>query len=178
MLSWNRIVCFLLSYGTRKWTIDDYPVKIEVQRDSIGLRTEHLVALPYLARIEGWPQMNAAGLDARQARAALGRSLEHARTKGPLPRPGVACSRQVWTIAPSDEIDAYGELPYELSGVLWGSQAALLTDASRVRHGWPSAAPGEIEACVREHYGIDVSDLDDPTLLEVVRRIEASRKSP
>lgn len=158
----------------RPWTFEDYEVTVEFRETLAGQRIGTLVVCPYLARIAGWPEMNAAGATREEAIEGLRVSFEHFAAGHALPRPGTAAMASAWTIAPADEIEKVEETAYELATFLWGG-VGFLTDESMLRDGRPSAKPGELAAEVLERYGVDISDLEAPTVLEVARRIEAAR---
>jgi len=158
---------FVRSFFRRTWTLDDYPVVINAQRDRAAAPDERGTwRPPYAARIEGMFLVGM-GLTADAARADLRTRFEQFQNEKPLPRPG---TWQPIEFAASDRIEAFGALRDDFVARVLQMEWAFISDESTLDD-FPE--PEELNRRIMLLYGVDADRLPDRrivTLLDAIQR--------
>jgi hypothetical protein len=174
---WKR----LLSYRKRDWDLADYPVVIRTQELRPGLPsrfTQH----PFRALVLGW-LIDAPGDSKEEALANLKGEFARRRQmrvdEGKrVPRPG---TRVPIVFGPQARADRHAALADDftrrvLHPVL-GIEDVWITDDSSLWNFHFDETSDELVAKIREVYGVDVSDVESQTLVDIFDRIDAARRN-
>ena len=166
-----------LSFIKRNWKLTDYPVVIREQK--VESESQHSpsrgVQQRYLARIVNWWVMTGGGSTPQEAMTDL---MDHFdRMKGsrsdagkPMPRRGTKAPIE---FAPSTRIDVHRELADDFIRRVLGLDWAFVSDQSSLWDFHTNATNAELNARIKELYGVDVFDLESGNLAEIFERIAA-----
>lgn len=164
---WKRA----LSYGKREWTIEDYPIRVRVQKD-----------VPedsrYWARILGW-NIDGVGRTRADALAEL-RKWYDTRCAAllsegkPMPRPGtdvpIAFASQARV---GRDPDLLNDFIHRVLDLEW----AFVSDESSLWDFQGEASNDALQQRICEVYGVDVSDIASGNIAEILERIAQVRIS-
>jgi hypothetical protein len=173
---WKR----LLSYHKRDWDLADYPVVIRTQEFTPGLPSR-FARHPFRALVLGW-LIDATGDSKEEALANLKGEFARRRQMRldegkQLPRPG---TRVPIVFASHARVDGHAGLADDfirrvLHPVL-GIEDVWITDQSSLWNFHFDETSDELVAKIRDVYGVDVSDIESQTLVDIFDRIEAARR--
>jgi hypothetical protein len=104
-------------------------------------------------------------------RVSFERAAEDRRRKGkPLPRPGV---RVPIEFAPGEQVDAHGELVDDFVRRVLGFECAWISNESSLWDFHSDETKDELQAKIKEIYGVDVSDIESGNIVQILDRIAA-----
>src|SRR5579864_4122610 len=101
---------YLISFLKSDWTLDDYPIRFREQHAPDD-NTGRLRAIPWIAQIDRWPQMQGNGDTKELALNNLRHNFERCKTEKRLPRPGTGLPLE---FASTRSIDAYADIAREV----------------------------------------------------------------
>ena len=162
---WKRV----LSYRKREWEIEDYPIRVRVQKDVPDNSR-------YWARILGW---NIDGLGRTRANAlAEVRKWYNTRKAAllnegkPVPRPGTAVPVK---FASQDRVSEQDELLNDFVHRVLDLPWAFISDESSLSDFHTAEDNDVLIAKIREVYGVDLSNIASGNIAEILERIAAER---
>jgi hypothetical protein len=104
-------------------------------------------------------------------RLSFERAADDRRRKGnPLPRPGVKVPIE---FAPREKVDAHGELVDDFVRRVLGFEWAWISNESSLWDFHSDETKDELQAKIREIYGVDVSDIESGSIVQILDRIAA-----
>lgn len=168
----------LLSFRKQNWEFGDYPVVVRSQDtpQDLGYASPRFSPCRYVARILKWSL--AGGGDTpdaavRELAANFKATAEDRRRKGiRLPRPGTAVPIQ---FAPQEHVTAHPDLVDDFIRRVLGRDWAWISDESSLWDFHSRETNADLQAKVREVYGVDVSDIESGNLAQILDRIARTR---
>jgi len=168
----------LTSFRKEDWELRDYPVVIRARNTASDLaRTtpfKRFKPCRYVAYVVNWNLVG--GGDTPQEavdvlRLSFERAADDRRRKGkPLPRPGVKVPIE---FAPREQVDAHGELVDDFVRRVPGLEWAWISNGSSLWDFHSDETKDELQAKIREIYGVDVSDIESGNIVQILDRIAA-----
>ena len=175
---WNQAKAFgkfVQSFRKREWDVHDYPLLV-IDRghvESLG----RLKAFRWTVQIINWLHMRGDADTKEAALEGLREQLDrHRAEKGSLPRPGTGRKMDV-TFAATERVAANYDLVADIVRRVIGMEPedCFVSDESTLwdfHHGEDNA---EYHRKIVVLYGVDVSDLEPPTLAAIAERIRQQR---
>jgi hypothetical protein len=175
---WNQAKAlgkFVQSFHTREWDVDDYPLQV-IDRghvESLG----RLKGFRWTVQIINWLHMRGDADTKDAAFEELRQQLERHRTEtGSLPRPGTGRKMEL-KFAASERVEANSDLVADIVRRVIGMEPedCFVSDESTLwdfHHGEDNAA---YHRKIILLYGVDVSDIEPPTLAAIAERIRQQR---
>lgn len=166
------------SYFVSDWELQDYPVVLRKQErpgESV-LLASRFKPQPYWAFIVG-ANLGGGGETSDDALASLRTNFKSwkqtrlAEGKS-LPRPGTSVPIE---FADSSKVDAHGALAEDFIHRVLQLDWAMITDESSLWDFHEDMSNDNLNARVKDVYGIDVSDIESGNLSSILDRIAASR---
>jgi hypothetical protein len=164
------------SFLKRTWSLEDYPVRLRKigprVPGSAGLRGQ----VTWNAQIINWWHMRGVGSTPEVAMESLARRLAGFAASHPLPRPGRGAPLKV-ELADSTLVEANKQLIDDILERVIGFSATdcLVTDESTLWDFQEGDDNREYFRKISLIYGVDVSDIEPPTLAEIAERIRLDR---
>jgi hypothetical protein len=167
----------LKSFRHKDWALEDYPIKV-IKRSPQQLEPLGRFKLsPWTAQVIRWWLMRGDGDTREEAISKLQRRFGKFKANATqLPRPGTQVKPKI-EFAPTKEINKHIAIVDDLMVRVMGfePESYLITDESSL---WDFHTEGTNEPYLRKimlFYGIDVSDIDPPTIAAIAQRIYESR---
>jgi len=168
---------FVASFFKDSWSLDDYPVRILHQPGDPAKKLGRLKPFAWTAQVVNWWHMRGDGHTRDEAFAALQERFSRFREANPLPRPGRGAALKI-EIAPSGVVEANAELVDDILERVIGLAPGdcLVTDESSLSDFHTDEDNQEYFRKIAILYGVDVSDIDPPTLAAIAARIHGDRR--
>ena len=169
---------WLLSFRTKDWGLEDYPVAIrkQVADSDSAFKPPRFTQHKYTAHIVNGT-LTGGGSTPHEAKEKLRESFETVKSKWllegkPLVRPGTS-----WPIEFASQaiINSHEVLSEDFIRRVLGLEWAWISDESSLWDFHVETDNGEFNAKIREIYGVDVSDIQSGRLSEIFDRIATSR---
>jgi hypothetical protein len=141
----------------------DYPVRV---------RTQAVGKQKYVAQIVNWWVISGWGDTPAEAIADLNRALRAWMSRGePLPRPGVHVPLR---FAASGRVDAYADVAQRFlrEVVRTDPGTTFLSNQSSLWYFTSTDTIEPLQLRIREVFGVDVSDIEDGSLVRIFERID------
>jgi hypothetical protein len=177
----QSIIKYILSFFKRDWNLRDYPLQIIDQYPNglpMNLPTEgSLRPIKWVVRVPGWLRMSGYGDTQDDAYSDLQRKFHEFKMEGnKLPRPGTKLPIQ---IASHEQIDRYEYIAQDFFPKILDmdyGRILIITDISSL---WNFLHENEEEYIMRIHdvYGVDISDIEDGSLVRIFERIETEKRA-
>jgi hypothetical protein len=169
----GKLVASLLKSS---WSLDDYPIRVIHRPGRPGEDHGRLVPFEWTAQIVNWWHMRGDGHSREEALAALQEHFVRFLAENPLPRPGRGAPFKI-EMAPSAVVEANAAIVADLLERVLGFApgTCLVTDQSSL---WDFHSGKDNQEYFRKIailYGVDVSDIDPPTLGAIAERIDRER---
>lgn len=156
------------------WELADYPVRVFERDASPDLG--RMRPFTWTAQVINWWYMRGDGYSREEALEDLRRAFEGFRATNPLPRPGRGAELKI-TFAPSDLLDRHRQTAEELVESLFGipPNDCFLSDDSTLWDFHQESLNDQFAALIRDRYGVDITDLQPPTVWAIAERIDQKR---
>jgi len=177
----KRAISFLKSFRRKDWDFEDFPVRV-VERAPHELRPIHgHTPLRWAAWIIDWVPMRSDGDTPEEAVATLRQRFESFKAENSrLPRPGTRVMPKI-VFTPDNEIEDHYDIVEDLMLRVLGFEPGnylLTNDSSLWDFNDEEEASNEVYyRKIMLLYGIDVSDIEPPTIASIARRIHGSRSA-
>lgn len=158
---------FLLSFRTRDWCLEDYPIHLVQQSD--GPPISGVTEVPaFRADIVNWHCICGLGDTPSAALAHLQDVFRDRKGNGkPLPRPGRVFPAEV-SFASSERVDAHPNLKEQFIHEVLGYEWAFISDDSTLRDFSTNDDPKPYFEKIRTVFGVDVSGADSDNLADIL----------
>ena len=171
--SW--VIKYFASFFKSDWDLHDYPIRFcrQTVADDDSVRF-HVV--PWIAKIDRWPQMQGNGDTKDLALEDLRRNFECSKAERALPRPGTGLPLQ---FASTRHIEAYDDIARDVLKTLYDVDfnECFISDESSL---WDFDERDTLDHAVevvRDTFGADISDIKSGNLVEVFERIRTAREA-
>jgi len=164
----------LLSLRKRDWDLDDYPLRVTDRGlvEPVG----RLKPYRWTVQIVNWLHMRGDGDTLDAALAGLRQELErHRQEVGSLPRPGTGHALQL-PFAPTEQVEAHYDTIADIVRRVFDMDPGdcFVSDESTLWNFHDGESNEEYHKKIAELYGVDVSDIEPPTLAAIAQRIDES----
>jgi hypothetical protein len=165
---------FVSSFFKDTWSLRDYPVRI---RHRPGGQIGRLKPFEWTAHVINWWHMRGDGHSRDEALAALQERFSRFQSANPLPRPGRGAALKV-EMAASGVVEANADLVDDILERVLGCVPSdcLVTDESSLWDFHSGESNQEYFGKIAILYGVDVSDINPPTLAAIAARIHRDRR--
>ncbi len=177
MDQFRAISRFVASFLKDSWSLEDYPVRILHRPIDPAEKHGRLKPFAWTAQIVNWWHMRGDGHSRDEAIASLQEHFAKFRADHPLPRPGRGAGLKV-EMAPSGVVEANAEIVDDILERVIGCAPGdcLVTDESSLRDFHSGEDNQEHFRKIAILYGVDVSDVNPPTLAAIAERIHRERR--
>jgi len=161
----------LLSVRRRDWGLDDYPLRV-IDRGPVE-PVGRFKPSRWTVQIINWLHMRGDGDTLDAAFEELRKQLRrHREEQGSLPRPGTGRELEL-KFATSEQVEAHYEIIADIVRRVIGMDPGdcFVSDESTLWNFHDREDNAEYHKKIAEFYGVDVSDIEPPTLVEIARRI-------
>ena len=176
---WSQVKAvgkFVLSFRKGDWNVHDYPLRF-IDRGPVEA-VGRLKPLRWTAQIVNWLQMRGDADTREAALEDLRQKLDRYRAeRGSLPRPGTGRKLEV-NFAATDRIDANQELVADILRQVMGVEledCCFVSNESTLWDFHHDEDNGECYRRITAIYGVDVSDIEPPSLAAIAERIRQRR---
>lgn len=130
----------------------------------------------WTAQIVNWWHMRGDGYSRDEALEVLRVEFDEFKAANPLPRPGRGAELKI-TFASSDRIERYRETADRLVESLFAlaPSECFVSDESTLWDFHQEESNDRFIAAIRERFGIDITDIDPPTIWVIAQRIDEER---
>lgn len=169
---------WLLSFRTKDWCLEDYPVTIRKQEANLDsvFNPPRFTQHGYIAHIVNWA-LTGGGETPSDAKEKLRENFEMVKGRWllegrPLVRPGTLGPIE---FAPQINVNTHEALSEDFIRRVLGLEWAWISDESSLWDFHAERDNEQFNAKIREIYGVDVSDIQSGRLCEIFDRIANSQ---
>jgi hypothetical protein len=166
------------SFGKTDWSLDHYPIDVFEWPPSQESETGRWKPFTWTAQIINWENIRGDGYSREEAMADLADAFQkYKATHDCLPRPGLGAKMEI-TFAPMVEVERYPDLSRDILSRVLGMDPdeCLITDESSLWDFHNGETNDEYISKIILLYGVDISDMDQPKISAICKRIDEHRR--
>ena len=178
MTNWlTALIKYALSFSKRTWSVDDYPLRFRHWPEARVPMSMEGGQIPWHVQVVNWWMMSGSGNTKEEAYEDLRQALARFwSSRGYLPRPG---TRVPIEFASMNGVKKFDSVARDFLQRILKQEPAfcLITDESSLSDFGNAEAVEQMVVQIKEHYGVDVSEIPDGNLVAIFRSIDASKRA-